>query len=265
MITAIVSGIGAFMAQSASSWGAGALGGMCFALAIWAFDRQRRDVLPTATPSAEERNTALKELWSLYPDFPDDEPDTALFLLDESRRDYDGWVDSNARIEAKATWLTGFLAGGAGLLTIFGSTQGDKAHVAPGPFLSLAIAAAVGTLVSSLYIIRPKLRSHPSVSAYVSPLAAYASKSRFHIALSLAEQYNRAALELAGRRRFDPVAWTVAQGSLILAVFAILVHFAIHLNGVAPDQSMINCKVQSGSFRTGTALKISCEEQQRAR
>jgi hypothetical protein len=236
-----------------------------FAIVLWTFNRQRRDTLPTSTPTDAERDRAAKDLWALYPAFPDDEPETALFLLEESRRDYDGWVESNARIEGKATWLTGFLAGGAGLLTIFGGAQGDKAHIQPGPFLDLAIVAAFGALLGCLYIVRPKLRSHPSASAYVSPLAAYASKSRFHLALSLAEAYNRASVELARRRRFDPVAWTAAQGSLILAVFAILIHFAMHLSEDTPAQSMINCRVQSGPFGGGTAIKLACEEQQRAR
>jgi hypothetical protein len=236
-----------------------------FAVVCWLFDRQRRDTLPTSTPTADERDAAAKKLWSLYPDFPDDEPDTALFLLEESRRDYDGWIESNSRIEAKATWLTGFLAGGAGLLTVFGSTQGDKVHIQPGPFLYLAIAAAFGALLSALYIVRPKLRSHPSTSAYVSPLAAYTSKSRFHLALSLAEEYNRASVALAQLRRFDPVAWTVAQGCLVVAVFAILIHFAMHLNNALPARTVVNCRVQSGPFHSGTAIKLSCEEQQSAR
>lgn len=244
---------------------AAALGLMCFAVVFWIFDRQRRDALPTSTPTEAERDEAAKELWALYPDFPDDEPDTALFLLEESRRDYDGWVESNARIEAKATWLTGFLAGGAALLTVFGSAQGDKAHIQPGPFLYLAIVAAFGALLSSLYIVRTKLRSHPSASAYVSPLTAYASKSRFHLALSLAEESNRASVALARRRRFDPVAWTAAQGSLVLAVFAILIHFAMHLSDHPPAKTVVNCRVQSGPFQSGTATKVSCEEQQSAR
>ena len=236
------------------------LGLAWFGAVLWIFDRQRRDTLPTSTPTAEERDAAAKELWSLYPDFPDDEPDTALFLLEESRRDYDGWVESNAKIEAKATWLTGFLAGGAGLLTVFASTQGDKAHIEPGPFLYLAIAAAFGALLACLYIVRPKLRSHPSASAYASPLVAYASKSRFHVALSLAEEYNRASVGLAARRRFDPVTWAVAQGCLILAVFAVLIHFVSHLSDHPPGKTVVNCRVQSGPFRSGTAIKLSCEE-----
>jgi hypothetical protein len=235
------------------------------AMVMWIFDRQRRDTLPNSTPTAEERDAAAKELWTLYPAFPDDEPDTALFLLEESRRDYDGWVETNSRLEAKATWLTGFLAGGAGLLTVFASTQGDKAHIQPGPFLYLAIAAAFGALLASLYIVRPKLRSHPSASAYVSPLAAYASKSRFHLALSLAEEYNRASVTLAERRKFDPVAWAAAQGSLVLAVFAILIHFTMHLSDHQTAPNVVNCRVQSGSFHSGTAAKVSCEESQSAR
>lgn len=87
---------------SAPVWAA-ILGFTGFGVVLWIFDRQRRDALPTSTPTEDERDAAAKELWSLYPDFPDDEPDTALFLLEESRRDYDGWVESNARIEAKAT------------------------------------------------------------------------------------------------------------------------------------------------------------------
>ncbi|MBV8367491.1 MAG: hypothetical protein JO036_00955 [Candidatus Eremiobacteraeota bacterium] len=236
-----------------------------FVAALWAFWRQSRDSLPVATPTAQERAEAAEELWSLYPAFPDDEPDTALFLLEESRREYDGWVASNERIEGKATWLTGFLAGGAGLLTVFGNARGDKSHVDPGPFLFLAIIAAFGAVLCCLYLVRTKFRLHPSTSAYVSPLTAYVSKSRFHIALSLAEEYNRASIDLARRRRFDPVAWTVAQGSLMLAVFAILVHFGSHLEGHVPGKAVVNCRVQSGSFHTGTAFKASCEEQQDVR
>ncbi len=247
-----------------SGWAAATLGAAACGAACWALDRQRRDLFPTSTPSEDEREAAARKLWSVYPDFPDDEPDTALFLLEESRRHYDSWVESNARIEAKATWLTGFLAGGAGLLTVFGSTQGDKTHVTPGPFLFLAIVAAFGALLSCVYIVRPKLRSHPSASAYVSPLAAFSSKSRFHIALSLAEEYNRASIELAGRRRFDPVAWTIAQGSLLLAAFAILVHFAVQLDGRAPPKTVISCKAQTGTFRTGAAAKIVCEDRSSA-
>ncbi|HEV2737069.1 MAG TPA: hypothetical protein VGU66_00690 [Candidatus Elarobacter sp.] len=249
----------------AALWWAAILGLTWIGIVSWLFNKQRRDTLPTSTPTADERDAAAQKLWSLYPDFPDDEPDTALFLLEESRRDYDGWLESNSRIEGKATWLTGFLAGGAGLLTVFASTQGDKTHIQPGPFLYLTIAAAFGALISCLYIVRPKLRSHPSASAYVSPLAAYASKSRFHVALSLAEEYNRASVELARLRRFDPVAWTVAQGCLVLAVFAILIHFAMHLSDHPQPKTVVNCRVQSGPFRTGTAIKLSCEEHPSAR
>jgi hypothetical protein len=255
----------ASFANVALPWAAAVLGIAWLVVALYTFDRQRRDVLPSSTPTEAEREKAITELWSVYPDFPEDDPDTALFLLEESRRDYDGWVEGNARIEAKATWLTGFLAGGAGLLTVFAGSQGDKAHVESGPFLFLAIIAAFGALLCCLFIVRPKLRSYPSASAYISPLAAYASKSRFHIALSLAEAYNRASIELAGRRRFDPIAWAVAQGSLILAVFAILIHFASHLTPHESPKTVVNCKAQSGSFRSGAAVRISCEEQQRAR
>jgi hypothetical protein len=226
----------------------------------WIFSRQERDALPSATPDAPAREAAATELWKTYPAFPDDEPDTALFLLEESRRDYDGWVDSNARIEAKATWLTGFIAGGAGLLTIFGSAQGDKAQLQPGPFLYLAIVAAVASLLSCLYIVRPKVRSHPSVSAYISPPTAFVSKARFHLALSLAEQYNRSSVELAQSRRFDPVAWTTAQGCVILTIFALLVHFALHLSARGPDRTVVHCIAQAGPLRGGTAFKLSCEE-----
>ncbi len=94
--------------------------------------RQRQETLPTETPAPEQRQAAATRLWTLYPSLPDDEPDTALFLLEESKRTYDGWVESNAKIEGKATRLIGFLAGGAGLLTVFGSTHGDRSHLALG-------------------------------------------------------------------------------------------------------------------------------------
>jgi len=97
--------------------------------------RQRRELLPIETPTPEQREAAAKKLWLLYPALPDEEPDTALFLLDESKRTYESWVDSNSRIETKAARLLGFLAGGAGLLTVFGSSQGEKSHLTPGPFL----------------------------------------------------------------------------------------------------------------------------------
>jgi hypothetical protein len=236
------------------------LGLIWFAAVLRAFDRQRRETLPTSTPKASERAAAAEALWSLYPDFPEDEPDTAIFLLEESRRDYNGWAEANDRIEAKATWLIGFLAVGAGLLTVFGGAQGDKAHIEPGPFLSLAMVAALGALVSCLYIVRPKLRLYPSISVYVSPRVAYASKSRFHLALSLAEEYNQATIASARERRFDPVAWAVSQGALVLAVLAILIHFGIHLRDNHQERLMINCRAQSGALHSGIALKLSCQE-----
>lgn len=248
-------------ANIGSTVGATALGLAGAILAIWSVYLQRRDILPDTTPTAEERDAAAAALWSLYPAFPDDEPDTALFLLEESRRDYEGWIESNGRIEGKATSLTGFLAGGAGLLTVFGSTQGDKAHLEPGPFLVLAVSSAFAALLCCLYLVRTKLRFHPSSSAYVSPLAAYASKSRFHIALSLAEAYNRASIDIAQRRRFDPVVWTIAQGLLMLAVLAILIHFSFHLESPHRARTVVNCRGQSGPVRAGTSMKLSCEEQ----
>ena len=253
------------ISANAVSGAAIALGMLSAVLALYIFNRQRRDILPDSTPDAATREAAARTLWEAYPAFPDDEPDTALFLLEESRHDYEGWVDSNARIEAKATWLTGFIAGGAGLLTVFGSAQGDKAEIQPGPFLYLAIVAAFGSLLSCLYIVRPKLRSHPSVSAYVSPATAYVSKARFHLALSLAEEYNRASVGLAKSRRFDPVAWTAAQGFVVLAVLAILTHFGLNLRDHADDRFVVNCRAQAGPLRGGTAVKLSCEEPKRAR
>jgi hypothetical protein len=95
-------------------------------------------------PTRRQRADAATRLWNtVYPGFPDEEPDTALFLLEESKRSYDGWVESDARIEAKATWLTGFLAGGAGLLTIFGSARGDKSQIQPGQFARTRASATM--------------------------------------------------------------------------------------------------------------------------
>jgi hypothetical protein len=227
-------------------------------------NRQRREVLPTETPSPAQRESAARKLWTLYPALPDEDPDTALFLLDESKRTYDGWVESNGRIEGKATRLLGLLAGGAGLLTVFGSTQGEKARLMPGPFLYLAIASAFGALIFCLYVVRPKLRPHPSVSDYVSPALAISPKSRFHIALSLAEDYGKSVLELALLRRYDPVAWTAAQACLALAALAILMHFLLYVNSV-PARHMVICRGQTGAFHAGLAWKASCEETPNAR
>lgn len=240
--------------------------GTCWALVVaYILYMQRREVLPTSTPDGNARAAAAEKLWETYPAFPDDEPDTALFLLEESRREYDGWLESNSRIEAKATWLTGFLAGGAGLLTVFGSGHSDKADIQPGPLLYLAIAAAFCALMSCLYIVRPKLRLHPSASAYVSPATAYASKARFHLALSLAEEYNLASVDLARRRLFDPVAWSTAQGSTIIAVLAILIHFGLNVATRPNETAVVNCRVQMGPLRSGSAMKLACEEPQRVR
>jgi hypothetical protein len=241
------------------------LGALWVTVVVWFYSRQRRDRLPLSTPDAKTREAAAKALWQAYPAFPDDEPDTALFLLEESRREYDGWVESNARIEGKATWLTGFIAGGAGLLTVFGSGQGENGQLQPGPFLYLAIAGAIGAVVSCLYVVRPKLRPHPSASAYVAPAVAFASKARFHLALSLAEEYNRASVTLARSRRFDPVAWASAQGFVILGIFAILIHFGVNLKDRHPDPSVVQCRVQVGQLRSAYAAKIYCEDLHRAR
>lgn len=227
--------------------------------------RQAIDNIAKAVPSEEERKAAECTLWLYYPAFPDDEPDTALFLLEQARTEYIGWIDSNASIESKATWMAGFLAGGAGLLTILGSGQGEKAHLAAGPFLALALVFAALALIWCLYVVRPKLRIHPSVSAYVTARIAYNAKARFHVALALAEEYGRATVELAKRRRFDPVAWTMAQISLICGVGAILVHFALHVANGPTAVTVLQCQGQLGAFHQGAAAKITCQERSSVR
>ncbi len=225
------------------------------------FNRQRKEQLPSSTPSTEQREAAARRLWASYAALPDEEPTTAIFLLEESKKTYEGWVDSNARIEGKATWLSGFLAGGAGLLTVFGSAHGDKASLQPGPFLNVALGAAFATFLFCLYIMRPKLRFHPSVSDYINPVIALSPMSRFHVALSLAEDYNRSIVQIARLRRFDSVAWTAAQASLTLAASAILIHFAIHIGVAASPTSVLQCQGQVNPYHTGTAWKSSCKEQ----
>lgn len=216
---------------------------------------QGYDTVPEQLPSAEQRQQAASLLWDLYPAFPDDEPETALFLLEEAKRAYDGWVESNAKIEAKATSLTGFLAAGAGLLTVIGSLHGDKSGLENGPFLMLAFVSALVALFACLYILRVKLRPHPTINEYISPAVALSSKARFHLALMLSEAYNQYALQISRLRRFDRVAWTVAQLSLAVAVGSILVHFFISLQGGIHVRSVVNCHGQSGPFRTGGRLE----------
>lgn len=222
--------------------------------------KQRAAVLPTALPDADARAAAAQALWDLYPAFPDEEPDTALLLLDESKYAYESWVETNARIEAKATWLTGFLAGGAGLLTVLGSIRGGNSGLPVGPFLALALLGAFGSLVSCLYVLRPKLRPHPTVNDYVAPAIAISPKARFHVALSLAEGYNQATLEIARLRRYDPIAWTAAQASLVVAVCAILIHLWITLTSSTSSTHVVRCRGQAAPYHAGTAWKSSCKE-----
>ena len=223
--------------------------------------RQARERLPDATPDADAREKAAEALWQIYPAFPEDEPETALFLLEESKRSYDGWIESNTRIESKATSLTSILAGGAGVLSLFGS-HGASGALQPGPFLFLALSAAAASFVCCLYILRPKLRTHPGVSDYVAPAVALYPLARFHIMLSLAEGYNLAVLKIAKLRRFDGVAWSGAQVFLGLAVIALLLHFGLSGGAGKGSQTiMVQCHGQAGSFKSGAAWKTSCKEQ----
>jgi hypothetical protein len=224
---------------------------------VW---RQARERLPSEPPDGPARARAAEALWRLYPAFPDEEPETALFLLEESKRTYDGWIESNARIEAKATWLTGFLAGGAGLLTVFGGHGDHSGGPATGPFLWLAIIAAFGALLCALYVVRPKLRPHPEVSDYVSVPIALSPKARFHLALSLAEEYTRCIRTIARLRRFDALAWSGAQFCLVVGIVAILIHFGLHASDDSGQRAVVQCSGQDGAFRHGNAWKSRCEE-----
>lgn len=234
------------------------------AVALAMLIAQARDAIAKTVPSSAERTKAEQDLWSYYPAFPDDEPDSALFLLEQARAEYDGWTQSNSSLEGKATWLAGFLAAGAGLLTVLGGAQSEKSRIAPGPFLAVALIGAAAALAACLYIVRPKLRIHPSVSAYVTARIAFHAKARFHIALALAEEYGRATVALARSRRFDPVAWTIAQLSLALAIISILIHFSLHA-GAPHTASVLQCRAQVGGFHGGSAVKMTCEEHERAR
>lgn len=149
-------------------------------------------------------------------------------------------------------------------MTLVSGVNADR-HVPVGPFLYLAVGAAFVSLLCCLYVVRPKLRDHPGVSDYVSPAVALSSKSRFHIALSLAEDYNQSILEVARLRRYDPVAWSGAQASIALAAFAILAHLLLYLNAPTAPPSMVSCKGRSGAIRGGLAWKASCQEGTRAR
>jgi hypothetical protein len=198
---------------------------------IYIVRKQQADPLPEKLPDSDARQKAAEDLWKLYPAFPDEQPDTALFLLEESKSAYNSWIETNGKIEKKATWLTGFLAGGAGLLAAFGKIPGENDGGQIEPFLILSLLAATGSLIACFYILRPKLRPHPSTNDYVSPAVAISPMSRFHLALSLAEGYNQATLQIARLRRYDPIAWTAAQASLTTAVCAILAHFLLKLLG----------------------------------
>jgi hypothetical protein len=180
--------------------------------------------IPRETPSTEERVKLAKDLEALE---ASDEIEGALFILEESKASYQALTAANATIEGKASSLLTTIAGAAGLLSLFGRFKDGSPQAGVSGFLWLAIAAAAVAIVCCLYITRSKIRPFPSVAAYVLSSTVWDSDSRFHIALQLAESYNRDIIFIRRDRRFEGPAYYAAQIFLALAAVALVAHFAV--------------------------------------
>ena len=191
--------------EARSSWKSAVVAVVISALALIGclIVRQALEQLPTTTPDAESRRAAAEALWNDYPALP--EPDTALFLREQAKSAYD-------------TSLTGYIAGGASILTVLGAYQGRRrAFRSNRSWFSR----------SHQHHLLSELSLHPSPAEFFSPALALSPKSRFHNALAIAERFNKRTIQIAKKRRFDAVAWTIAQISPAILAGAVLTRLSI--------------------------------------
>lgn len=177
--------------------------------------------------------------------------ESALFLLEEARRDFERVSNSSDSHEEKARIVLGVVAGATGALGIFGVAREGRPIVATPTVLDALVFVAVA-FVCLLYVLRVKHYKRPDLAAYFAG-AMLDEKLRVALPLSLLEGYGRMTAEFAHSIRHEPRALFVAYVSIVAAAVLIILGAAASVSPVASSGTGRSGPQQSSSVHVTDA------------
>jgi hypothetical protein len=170
--------------------------------------------------------------------------ETANFLLDEAKSNFERTVSQSANLESKATTLLGIVAGATGILGVFSTRDGSAAIKTP--LVGIATVCILVSLLCLFYILRAKSFESPNMSSYVCA-AMVREDNRLGLALALAETYRYVRARWARELRIEGSALFTAHFATVLASVFLLLN-AIHVHEAAPHRA-------GGPTHTGNSLQ----------
>jgi len=160
-------------------------------------------------------------LGSIYPGMLE----SANFLLDEAKSDFERVSSSSDSHEEKARVVLGIVAGATSALGIFGVAR-DGRTIVPSPLVMDSLALILLAFVCLLYVLRVKRYTQPNLTAYFAG-AMVRQELRVALVLSLTPGYARMTAELAHRIRHEPRAIFIAYIATVSAAVMLLLNAAV--------------------------------------
>jgi hypothetical protein len=158
--------------------------------------------------------------------------ESATFLLDEAKGDFERVISSSDSHEEKARAVLAIVAGATSALGIFGVAK-DGRIVALSPIIVDSLIFVLVAFVCLLYVLRAKRYKRTKLDSYfVGGMAE--PELRVALRLSLTQGYAKMTSELAHRIRHEPRALFIAYIAVVVAAVLVLLNSAVVNSGPAP-------------------------------
>jgi hypothetical protein len=173
----------------------------------------------------DQREAAYNELRGLMERLaPSKTPnvETATFLLDTEKGNFDRVYAASDNLESKATTLLGIVTGATSAFGIFGIAKVSSTLIAT-PLVETAFAFVLISFGALLYMLRAKSFDIPDMTRYLAA-ATVAEDNRVPLALVVAERFREMRTDLAREIAAEPNALAVAYTALAVAATLVVLN-----------------------------------------
>jgi hypothetical protein len=178
--------------------------------------------------------------------------ESATFLLDEAKGDFERVLSSSDSHEEKARAVIAIVAGATSALGIFGVSKDGRAVVAS-PIVVDSLIFVLVAFVCLLYVLRVKRYKRPNLATYFAGAMAR-EELRVALRLSLTPAYAKMTAELAHRIRQEPRALFVAYIAVVAAAVLVLLNAASSNSGVIANVASSASSIPSALRRPPSSL-----------